>query len=174
MKKYIIGTVIAIIILLSSIVYRNSVSPFFRYTVPVSEEMKNTKVEIPIFIYVFLSKQDCTDCMEMIETLNGLPGHFVVIGIVNEHDLADEVDLRIHTGVAFPLISSAKYKKYAPWYSPSIIGTTSYGDILFILPGVPGGKKYIIDYLEAIYRKTYPILLKEKIIRENKTLRVVE
>ena len=165
MKNYIIGTLAVIILVLVSIIYRNEKSPSPRNIFPVSEETKNvnSEVEVPLFLYVFFSKRNCIDCMEFIEVLNNLPSHFKVVGIVPENELKDEKELRSTTGAAFPLMSSSKYRKYVPWYTPTIVGVSpTKGNIIFILPGVPGEKAYLENFLDSLYDKLYPVFLKEK------------
>jgi hypothetical protein len=165
MKNYIIGTLAVIILVLASIIYKSEISPSPHNRFPVSEETKSvdTEVEVPLILYVFFSKKNCIDCLEIIAALNNLPPQFAVFGLVPEHELKDEKDLRRITGAAFPLMSYTKYKKYIPWYTPSIIGVSPTGDIIFVLPGVPGGKVYLLNFLDSLYGKVYPIFLKEKI-----------
>ncbi|NIN20888.1 MAG: hypothetical protein GTN82_23350 [Candidatus Aminicenantes bacterium] len=121
------------------------------------------EVEVTLFLYVFFTKRNCIDCLEIMDALNNLPPQFVVFGIVPERELKDEKELRRKTGAAFPLVSAVKYKKYIPWYTPTIIGVSPKGDIIFVLPGVPGEKEYLLNFLDSLYMKVYPILLEEKL-----------
>jgi hypothetical protein len=36
------------------------------------------------------------------------------------------------------------------------------GRIIFTLPGVPGEKKYLENFLESLYSKLYPIFVEQK------------
>ncbi|NIR04015.1 MAG: hypothetical protein GTN82_01150 [Candidatus Aminicenantes bacterium] len=169
MKNYIIGTLAVVILVLASIIYKNELSPSPRNRFPVSEETKSVdaEIEVPLYLYVFFTKRNCIDCLEIIGALNNLPPQFKVFGIVLEHELKDEKELRRLTGAAFPLMSASKYKKYIPWYTPSITGVSPTGDILFVLPGVPGEKEYLSNFLDSLYAKVYPIFLKVKILDNN-------
>lgn len=168
MKNYIIGTLTVIILVLASIIYKNEISPSLRNRFPVSEETKSveTKVEVPLLLYVFFSKRNCIDCLEIIDALNNLPPQFVVFGIVPEHELKEEKELRRLTGAAFHLLSASNYKKYIPWYTPSILGVSPEGDILFVLPGVPGEKEYLLNFLDSLYGKIYPIFDEKRTSKE--------
>jgi len=103
------------------------------------------------------------DCLEIIEVLNNLPPHFVVIGLVPPNELKEEKELRSITGASFPLRDAAKYKKYIPFYAPSIIGVSPKGYIIFTLPGVPGEKAYLENFLNSIYGRLYPIFVNQNV-----------
>ncbi len=166
MKNYIIGTLAVIILVLASLLYKKSETPV-NNSFPVSMDTESFEVEVPLFLYVFISKNNCIDCMEFIEVLNNLPSQFVVSGVVPENELKNEKELQEITGATFPLMSVKKYKKFIPWYTPAIVGVSPKGDIIFQIPGVPGEKKYLEDFLDSLYGKLYPVFLKEKIAEEN-------
>jgi hypothetical protein len=161
MKNYLIGTLAAIILLLASILYKNSLTT--DGTFPIQEETKTRagEVEVPMFLYIFASKRNCQDCMEVINVLNDLPPQFIVTGIVPKRELENEKEFRAITGAAFPLESSAKYKKLLPWYVPTIIGVSPTGKVLFTLPGVPGETAYLKNFLDSLYGKIYPVFLQD-------------
>lgn len=164
MKNYVIGTLIAIIMVLGSILIKKEMSPDTKF--PVTGETasrKDSNVQVPMYLYVFFTKRNCHDCLEFIKVLNELPSYFIVTGIVPEDELKDEMELRNNTGATFPLESLKKYRKYIPWYTPGIVGVSSEEDILFELPGVPGEKEYLETFLNSLYGKLYPILLKAKL-----------
>jgi hypothetical protein len=162
MKNYIIGVLVVIIVVLSSLFYKqNKTSVPKRF--PALEEAKTGDAEVPLILYVFFSKRNCLDCMEVMEVLNKLPPHFIVRGIVPGKELEDEKELRGITGAEFPLMSVSEYKKYIPWYGPSIIGVSPIdGRIIFTLPGVPGEKEYLENFLESLYSKLYPLFVEQK------------
>ncbi len=164
MRNYVIGLLVVAILVMGSIIYKNETSPRNRF--PALEEgiVGNAgDVEVPLFLYVFFHKKNCHDCLEIIEVLNNLPPQFIVIGLVPESELKDEKELRQVIGAAFPLISAVKYKKFIPFYTPTIIGVSPERDILFILPGVPGESAYLKTFLDSLYAKLHPIFLKDKI-----------
>lgn len=166
MKNYVIGTLGVVILVLSSILYKNETSRGYRF--PASNETDRVDIEFPLYLYVFFSKNNCNDCLGFIEILNKLPPQFVVTGIVPEKELKDEMELRRTTGAEFPLISASKYRKFFPFFSPTIIGVSPKGGIIFILPGVPGEKSYLKNFLNSTYNKLYPIFLEEKITESKK------
>ncbi len=163
MKNYIIAVLVVIILVLSSLLYKQSETSVPK-KFPVLEDTPGTNAEVPLILYVFFSKNGCGDCMEVIPALNNLPPHFIVRGIVPANELTDEKQLRRISGAKFPLLSHVKYKRFIPRYKPSIFGVSpNSGDIFFMLPGVPGGKEYLVDFLESLYNKLYPIFLNEKL-----------
>lgn len=164
MKNYIIGTLIVIILVLSSIIYKNEKARGYRF--PALNETESKEVEVPLYLYVFFSKKNCTDCFLFIKKLNKLPPQFIVAGIVPEAELNDEMGLRQITGAEFPLSSVSKYKKYIPLYTPTTIGVSPRGDIIFILPGVPGEESYLENFLNSLYNKLYPLFLNEKMSQQ--------
>ncbi|MCP4215895.1 MAG: hypothetical protein GY765_14675 [bacterium] len=95
----------------------------------------------------------------MIDVLNDLPPQFKVIGVVPGHELKEEDLLRRMTGANFPLLSGAKCRKFAPPYSPSIVGLSKKGTINFVLPAVPGEKEYLAKFLTTFYRKVLPSIM---------------
>jgi hypothetical protein len=163
LKKYIIGTLVVSVLMMASIMYKNSRSlgiPF-----PVHEEAKQraSNIDIPLFLYVFFSQRNCRDCLEVIKVLNNLPSHFIVTGVVPEKELKEKKDLKAVTGAAFPLICLSEFsKKHLPWYAPTIIGVSPNGKIIFSLPGVPGEKEYLRTFLDSLYGKIYPYFLNDK------------
>lgn len=159
MKNYVIGLLIVALLVTASLYYKERTRHPSR-VFPVEESEAQPGVHI--HLYFFFSKKSCHDCMQVVETLNHLQPPFTVTGVVPESELQDEAELRKITGVTFPLVSHIKYKRYIPFYSPTIVGTSRKGDIFFILPGVPGTKEYIENFLHGLYHKLLPFLSQEK------------
>ncbi len=145
---------------LASVIYKNEKNPNKRF--PGLADTRGTEPEVPLFLYVFFSKRNCKDCLEIIQALNNLPPHFIVSGVVPDRELTEEKVLRDKTGATFPLMGAKKYKKFVPWYMPGVIGVSPGGDILFVLPVVPGVKTYLKNFLDSLYERLYPIFLNEK------------
>ena len=165
MKNYVIGTLAVALLVTGSIIYKYENSRHGRF--PVIEPDGNGDVEFPLHLYIFLNKNNCTDCLEIVEVLNHLPPHFVVFGLVPQDQLDNETEIRQRTGAAFPLRSAGKFKKHAPWYSPTIVGVSpTTGKVYFTLPGVPGEKEYLENFLEGLYSKLYPLFLEEKVSKD--------
>ncbi len=165
MKNYVIVALAVVILVLASLMYKNSKTstpPF-----PIHEEAKTRgkNVEVPLYIYVYFKKNNCHDCLDVMDVLNTLPPQFVVTGIVPEEELKNEKELRAFTGAAFPLEGLEKYRKHRPWYTPTLIGVSPTGNILFTTPGVPGETAYLATFLDAVYGRMYPIFLEEKLAR---------
>lgn len=164
LKNYVIGTLIVAVMVLVSIIYKNSRTLGIPFPVHDDAKLRAAKVEIPLYLYVFFSKQNCHDCLEVLQVLNDLPPHFIVTGVVPDNELKNEKELRAITGAIFPLTSISKIgKNHLPWYSPTIVGVSPNGKIIVSLPGVPREKEYLKTFLESLYGKTFPIFLDEKV-----------
>ena len=167
MKNYIIGVLVVIILVLSSLLYRQNQTTIPKRFPPL-KEAATAKTEVPLVLYIFFKKNNCRDCLEVMQSLNDLPPHFLVVGIVPQKDLEDEKELRSITGAEFPIRGPAGLERYVPWYTPSIVGASPVtGEIIFTLPGVPGSKQYVFNFLESLYEKAYPVFLQEREANKN-------
>lgn len=165
MKNYVIVTLLMIIFVLASVIYKISIQSH-GVDFPIQEDERtrvSSDIDVPLFLYIFFKKNNCHDCLEIIHVLNNLPPQFIVTGIVPENELDNEKDLRIKTGAVFPLKSVNDYEKHIPWYTPTILGVSPKGKILLTLPGVPREKEYLEKFLDALYGKIYPAFLRDKI-----------
>jgi hypothetical protein len=124
-------------------------------------------VDVPLYLYVFFSKRNCHDCLQVIRELNHLETPYIVTGIVPQDELNDEKELRVITGAVFPLVGMDQYNQFLPWYTPSIIGVSPDGIILFTLPAVPGQSDYINKFLDSLYGKLLYIFIRKKSITTN-------
>lgn len=155
MKNYIIGLLIVINILLLTIVYKQNITMIPKqFPIIETNQIKTDALQL----YIFFKKNNCRDCLEIVEVLNRLSSHFNVTGVVPENNLKEEKLLRELTGAKFRLITTELFKKFIPPYSPCIIGINpNNNEILFILPGVPGEKEYLENFLESFYLKNSTI-----------------
>ncbi len=156
MKKLVIVFIVfllTVILVLSSFLYDNGKQSIYN-NCPVIEN-ENPGDEVALFIYIFFSKRNCRDCLQIIEILNRLQPPFKAIGVVPGSELKEEGELRNITGAAFRLISCAEYKKYIPLYSPSLMGISRRGKIYFVIPGVPGMKTYLEQFITVFYDKIH-------------------
>ncbi len=160
MKNYLIVFLMVVILALTSIIYKNSKSSIYD-DFPL-KKISTADVDAPLFLYVFFSKNNCSDCMQVIDVLNQLPIQYKVVGVVPGNELEKESELRRMTKVEFQLISLEQYKKYVPPYAPSILGISQKGKIYFILPGVPKAKEYLQKFLAEFHHKVYPALIQLK------------
>jgi hypothetical protein len=159
-KNCIIGFLLVCIVVIFSFMYKDARNPVLgKFPVEI-QPPENTSGEPPLFLYFFFSKHHCPICLEAIDVLNGLPPQFVVTGIVPVGELENEAGFRNATGVTFRLVSFREsYRKFTPHYSPAIFGVKANGDILFVLPGVPGEKEYLYDFLISFYSRSIEILI---------------
>ncbi|MDQ1349870.1 MAG: hypothetical protein QG657_171 [Acidobacteriota bacterium] len=159
MKNYIIGLLMVISLVFASLFYKEKTR--LRYAeFPVVE----TKVSdnSHLHLYVFFSKQNCVPCLEYIKELNELPPEIKVFGVVPDFEVKDEAILRELTGAAFPLIGNSQFKWFIPLYSPTTVGVSTKGEIYFVLPGVPGEKDYIENFLMNLYYKLQRIFVNKR------------
>jgi len=159
MKNYVIALLLTVILVLGSLVYKNSQVPVNRF--PIPDEVVKEGVEVPFYLFVFFSQRNCRDCMGIIEVLNVLPEYFVVTGLVPERELANEAELRGITGAQFPLLSNKGFKRYFPFLAPTVVGVSPRGDVIITLPGITGKdfNKCSEEFFLSLYNKVYPILL---------------
>jgi hypothetical protein len=159
-KNSIIGFLFVCIIVIFSFSYKGSRSLILSKFPVEPHPGEITSGEPPLYLYFFFSRHNCPVCLEAIEILNQLPPQFVVTGIVPVNELQDEADFRNATGAEFKLISFKKsYRRFIPHYTPAVFGVKSNGDLLFILPGVPGEKEYLYDFLINFYSRSIELLL---------------
>jgi glutaredoxin-related protein len=156
MKNLLIVFLLVVILVLASFLYKNSMTSIYRNFPMV--EVRAEGDEVHFFLYVFFSKHNCKDCLEVIDSLNTLRSHFKVIGVVPDSELKNEMELRSQTGAEFQLIRNNEYRKYITPYTPSVLGASKRGRIFFILPAVPKLKEFLEFYLDAFYQKTFPYL----------------
>lgn len=156
MKNYIIALLAVTVIFLGSVIYKSNISSIFRYF-PI-HKFKAEEGNARIYLIFYFSMKNCLPCLDIIEILNQLPHHYKVIGIVPELELQFEDELRMITSARFELRSLKKFKKYMPTYSPSLFGINQKGEILFILPGVPGENVYFRQFLESFIRRASSLL----------------
>ena len=160
MKNYVIGFLIICLVVSLSFIYKNSKIPVLVKFPVRNESTKNTSGEPLFYLYIFFSQHNCPSCLGFIKVLNELPPSFVVTGIVSGEELENEKQLRQSTGAGFKLIPfGEKYRRFKPHYTPAIFGVTGRGRVLFVLPGVPGEKKYLYDFLVNFYGKSLELLI---------------
>jgi hypothetical protein len=161
MKNYVIIFLAVCLIVSVSLIFKNERKRVFNdFPEPTVERAQ--EIEGPLNLYLFFSKNNCSDCLEIIEVLNTLPKQFNVCGIVPDDELSQEKQLREKSGALFPLIGARSYTKFSPNYWPTLIGTSKSSKILFLLPGVPNEKKYLEEFLNSFFDRVYPLLVEEE------------
>jgi hypothetical protein len=142
--------------------YKDSKTPILRNFPIENKSDRITSGEPPLYLYIFFSRNNCPDCLDAIQVPNKLQPPFVVTGIVPRSELKNGDDLRNTTGAIFKLIGfKDAHKQFNPNYTPSIYGVSGSGKILFILPGVPGEKKYLYDFFINFYSKSIELLIND-------------
>lgn len=156
MKRYIILILLVSVLFGVSTVYKYRTFNIFR-DFPIKEiiaEKSNNK----ILLLFFFSINSCAPCLDIIDVLNNLDARYKVVGIVREKELEFVDELRRITGAKFELKSNKSIKKYSPIYAPTLYGISRKGEILFILPSVPGESNYIKEFLEVLLRRANNLL----------------
>jgi hypothetical protein len=156
MKNYLIIFLIVCIVVSVSFHYRSANKQAFN---GFPGDHKQGKMENPLFLYFFFSETNCKDCLEVVGVLNSLPGHFVVYGVVPDKELKDEPLFRSKTGATFNLKKASDFKKFIPYYWPCLMGISKSNKVLFVLPGTPNEKDYLLNFLESFYSNAYSTLL---------------
>lgn len=158
MKNLSIAFLLVMILLLSSFYYKKSEGNVC-HGFPLSDVTQANDIDAPLFLFFFFSKNNCPPCLEIIKTLNALPSQFEVIGVMPDHELKEEKEIREQTSASFKLVGVKKYMKFATCYSPSLIGVSQKGKIFFVLPAVPEENDYFKTFLESFYSAAYLLLL---------------
>lgn len=155
MKQYIIGTLGVLVLFLGSVIYKQQNTLVCQHF-PIPDTLKRKSVDVPIYLFLFFSKDNCMPCLiEIVDVLNTLPLQFRTAGIAPVEEMKDEPELRRLTGASFPLYSSQAYKKYLPWHTPTLFGVSPSGKIIFVLPGIQDQVAYLKKILASIYGTLY-------------------
>ncbi len=167
MKNYVIGFLVVCILVMGTFLYKVVKTPALeRFPIEQTAE-KNQGGEPPLYIFIFFSSNNCPVCMEAIHVLDELKPPFFVTGIVPGDELDNENQLRQSTGAGFKLIPFSEiYRRFKPHYVPAIFGVTGSGRVLFVLPGVPGEKKYLYDFLVNFYGKSLELLIADSQVKQ--------
>jgi hypothetical protein len=155
MKKYIAAFVIMLVFLTASFIYKSyrSANVFKNFPFDIVEQNTEQK---QFLIFLFFRKNICKSCLEIVDILNKLPEEFKVFGVVPESELENELELRRYTGVNFDLLSMKKFRKFQPFYLPTLIGVFA-GKIYFVLPASSGTKDNIYNLLLSFYYAATPL-----------------
>jgi hypothetical protein len=138
MRSYIIGALACIILALGTLLYKSTTIE--RKTLAVQYPLEAGKVspsskenDSPrLYLYVFFSKENCRDCLGIIEVLNVLPEtHFVIKGVVPEVEYKNIEEIRRITGSTFPIESERIFKGLIPKYTPALVGLSKKSDIFY-------------------------------------------
>lgn len=158
MKKLWFTLAVVIILFLSSLIYREKVTPI-TIDFPIRQLEQISSAETELNLILFFSLKNCPPCLRVIDFLNNPPGGARVIGVVPEKELPLLDEIRQTTGARFPFYSSRKLKKYCPIYAPTLYGVGPDGTIYFMLPCIGTEEAYLPGYLSEFMRKASYLLI---------------
>lgn len=146
----------ALILFIASYYYKHSKESVFT-NFPVSKYI-DEKPQKGINLFFFFSMNNCVPCLGAIETLNSLRGKYKILGVIPMKEFAYMKEVRLATNAEFDIIGNAAFSKYKPNYLPTLIGVNNRGDILFVIPGVPGESEYLKELIEEFVRRADSML----------------
>jgi hypothetical protein len=137
---------------------------FTHFPVQEQAERRVKSAEASLYLFLFFSKKNCAECLKkIVKDLNDLSPPFYVLGIVPGNELEDEQELRLITKAEFPLSRFEKYRKYVPLYTPTLIGVSPSGVVVFVLPEISRSKNiYLKGFLTSILARLDHLLKDEK------------
>lgn len=137
---------------------------FIHFPVPKTVSVDS---EAPLYLFLYLSKKDCPTCLsEIVKTLNSLKSPYYPVGIMRHEEMADIDEVKILTGITFPIISDKGFQKYLPWRTPLLLGVSPAGKIIFVISGIGGESNYLETLILASYGKLYPLLEEEQRVKK--------
>lgn len=157
MKGYLAGVLALCVMALASMLYKQGRANVFAGFEKVSAQAGDPT----LYLYGFFSSESCAPCAELIGVLNNLPEEFRVTGIVPRAEAARIELLKEEYQIRFPVLSSARFRRYRPFVTPSIIGASRGGRILFVLPCATLGPEEIRMFLIDFQVKLAPYLANE-------------
>ncbi len=159
MKKFWFTLAVVIILFLSSLIYREKVTPI-TINFPIRQLEQISSAETELNLILFFSLKNCPPCLRVIDFLNNPPGGTRVIGVVPEKELPLLDEIRQTSGARFPIYSSRKLRKYCPIYAPTLYGVGPDGTIYFRLPCIGTEEAYLPGYLSEFMRKASYLLIR--------------
>lgn len=160
-----IGLLGVVILFLGSVVYKqHRMGVFQHFPIPGNVKNKTNDAQPQLYLFLFFSKNDCIPCLEEIsEVLDSMSSQFIIIGIIPDEELKNEEELRRLTGFTFPFFNYQQFKKYLPWHSPTLLGVTPGGDVIFMFPGITSQKVFLENFLVAAFKKFSPSINNKRI-----------
>ncbi len=154
--RAIVGMSVCMIVA-ASYVYKYEKTPILS-GFPVSQSTEDNGRRPPIILYVFFSKNACRPCLEFFKVLNEMQDRWSVLGLVPKKEFMDVDSIRRMTGAQFPIDSQSKYRRYIPVLNPTLVGATTQGRILFILPGIQNMNAHFEGFLNGFLMRVAPIV----------------
>ncbi len=161
MKKLLFILAGTIILFLSSLIYREKVTPItVNFPIKQLEQVSSAKIELNLIL--FFSLKNCPPCLRVIDILNNPPENVKIIGIVPDKELPLLDEIKQVTGANFPIYSAKKLKKYWPIYAPTLYGIGPDGTIYFMLPCLGLEEAYLQDFLSKFMQRAAYLLNKQE------------
>lgn len=158
MKRYLVVVLALCLMVAVSMLYKQSrLNALLGFYEPSPSRAR----EPVLYLFGFFSTDSCMPCGELIGVLNRLPGDFQVIGIVPQGEAAQVEQIKEQYQIKFPIHNVKKYRRYKPLINPSIIGTSSKGRVLFVLPCATLQPDEITSFLMGFQMKLAPYLANE-------------
>lgn len=165
MKNYFIVLLIVVNLFFLSYLYKIGKQNIFN---EFPAELELNQKEPTLYLFLFFSVNNCRPCLEIIDVLNDLPSQFHVTGVIPEKEYRSSHSLNLiktDIGVEFEIIMANKFKNYIPHYSPTLFAVTKEKKILFVLPAVPEEKEFLKLFLNSFYKRGYPIIFQDFMIK---------
>ncbi len=154
MRKYLTGVLALSVLVLVSMLYRQGQMNAFAGFGKASSEPG----EPVLYLYGFFSSESCAPCGELIGVLNSLPEHFRVTGVVPRSEASRIELLKEEYQIRFPVKSAAEYRRHLPIITPTVMGVSAGGRILFVLPCPTLRPDEITAFLAGFRMKLAPAL----------------
>lgn len=160
MRNLVYAFLIVVILYLTSVIYRDHVTPIL-IDFPVEELETSYQKEVNLYLVLFFSMKNCPPCVQqVVNCLNEVPENVQVIGIINEEELNFVDEIRAITGAKFQIKNLKKWKKYRPNYAPTLYGIGPDGKVYFILACTALEEINLRAYIDEFMRKVDYLLRK--------------
>ena len=154
MRRYLAGVLAISILVLVSLIYKQQQMNTFAGFGKASSRPG----EPALYLYGFFSSESCVPCGELIGILNNLPEHFRVTGVVPRSEASRIELLKEEYQIRFPVTSAAEYRRYLPFITPTVMGVSPSGRVLFVLPCPALRPDEITAFLIGFHQKLVPAL----------------
>jgi len=158
MNKYLVISIIVILLLFVSYLYKHSSESIFS-SFPNTFIRSNHSASAPLYLFFVFTRNTCPPCMDIVELLNRLDEHFIVTGIIPEKDIELKDSLISEYNIKFNVVSLKGKKRILPYFNPTIMGVTKSRKILFAIPCVAGMNSFFEIYLNDFYRRAQQNLI---------------
>ena len=158
MRKTVVFSLLAVIIVLISFLYRFNHSPIYKgFPIDVNNKLSETGEDV-FYLYYFFSYKDCQPCLETLSVLNRISSPFRIVGVTPDDEVTEANFIKKEFGIEFNIIPIKNLKKFRPPYSPSLVGVDKHGRIHFVIPSVPHQREYLENFLYNFFERAFPLI----------------